>query len=138
MNKHPLVAVGPSSIHGQGLFALQDIPWDVNIIQYSGEHINDAEANDCSYVPTLEEIIETIGEEFVCVRNWSVSRKDTTTHLKSTTIEIGGWADRLPELHAPPKLLGTLVVYSAFTPAGIGGLFSSRTALRHSFVCNYQ
>jgi SET domain-containing protein len=46
MKKHPLVAVRPSLIHGRGLFALQDIPWGVKIIQYSGEHINDAEAND--------------------------------------------------------------------------------------------
>jgi SET domain-containing protein len=46
MKKHPLVAVRPSSIHRQGLFALKDIPWGVKIIQYSGELINDAEAND--------------------------------------------------------------------------------------------
>jgi SET domain-containing protein len=46
MKKHPLVAVRPSSIHGQGLFAIRDIPWGVKIIQYSGEHINDAEAED--------------------------------------------------------------------------------------------
>ena len=46
MRKHPLLAVRPSSIHGQGLFALQDIPWGVKIIQYSGEQISDAEANN--------------------------------------------------------------------------------------------
>ena len=46
MKKHPLIAVRPSSIHGQGLFALRDIPWGVKIVQYSGEHINDAEAED--------------------------------------------------------------------------------------------
>ena len=46
MKKHPLVAVRPSSIHGQGLFAIRDISWGVKIIQYSGEHINDAEAED--------------------------------------------------------------------------------------------
>ena len=46
MKKHPLVAVRPSSIHGQGLFALRDIPWGRKIIQYSGEHINDVEADD--------------------------------------------------------------------------------------------
>jgi uncharacterized protein len=45
MRKHPLLAVRPSSIHGQGLFALRDIPWGVKIIQYSGEQIDDAEAN---------------------------------------------------------------------------------------------
>ena len=45
MKPHPLVAIRRSSIHGQGLFALQDIPWGVKIIQYSGERINDAEAN---------------------------------------------------------------------------------------------
>ena len=45
MKKHPLVAVRPSSIHGQGLFALRDIPWGIKIIEYSGERINDAEAN---------------------------------------------------------------------------------------------
>jgi SET domain-containing protein len=46
MKKHHLVAMRCSSIHGQGLFALRDIPWGVKIIQYSGERINDAEAND--------------------------------------------------------------------------------------------
>jgi SET domain-containing protein len=45
MKKHPLVTVRPSSIHGQGLFALRDIPWGVKIIRYSGELINDREAN---------------------------------------------------------------------------------------------
>ena len=46
MRKHLLVAIRPSSIHGQGLFALRYIPWGVKIIQYSGEEINDAEANN--------------------------------------------------------------------------------------------
>ena len=46
MKKHPLVAIQRSPIHGQGLFALQDIPWGLKIIQYSGEHISDAEANN--------------------------------------------------------------------------------------------
>jgi hypothetical protein len=45
MKKHPLVAVRPSSIHGQGVFALRDIPWGVKIIQYCGELISDKEAN---------------------------------------------------------------------------------------------
>jgi SET domain-containing protein len=45
MKKHPLVAVRPSPLHGQGLFALKDIPWGVKIIRYSGELINDREAN---------------------------------------------------------------------------------------------
>jgi hypothetical protein len=45
MKKHPLVAVRPSSIHGQGVFALRNIPWGVKIIQYSGELISDKEAN---------------------------------------------------------------------------------------------
>jgi hypothetical protein len=45
MKKHPSVALRPSSIHGQGLFALRDIPWGVKIIRYSGELINDREAN---------------------------------------------------------------------------------------------
>jgi uncharacterized protein len=46
MKNHHLVAMRRSSIHGQGLFALRDIPWGVRIIRYSGERINDAEAND--------------------------------------------------------------------------------------------
>jgi uncharacterized protein len=46
MKKHPLVAIRRSSIHGQGLFALRDIPWGAKIIQYSGERINDVEANN--------------------------------------------------------------------------------------------
>jgi|SRR5579862_1580271 len=46
MRKQPLVAVRPSSIHGKGLFALQDIPWGVKIVQYSGEYIDNTEAND--------------------------------------------------------------------------------------------
>jgi uncharacterized protein len=45
MKKHPLLAVRSSPLHGQGLFALKDIPWGVKIIQYSGEPINDREAN---------------------------------------------------------------------------------------------
>jgi hypothetical protein len=45
MKKHPLVAVRPSSIHGQGVFALRNIPWGLKIIQYSGELISDKEAN---------------------------------------------------------------------------------------------
>ncbi|HUE10074.1 MAG TPA: SET domain-containing protein-lysine N-methyltransferase [Steroidobacteraceae bacterium] len=45
MKKHPLVAVRPSSIHGRGLFARRNISWGVRIIRYSGERINDAEAN---------------------------------------------------------------------------------------------
>jgi SET domain-containing protein len=45
MKKHPLVAVRPSPIHGKGLFALRDIRWGVKIIQYSGEFVNDKEAD---------------------------------------------------------------------------------------------
>jgi uncharacterized protein len=45
MKKHPLVAVRPSSIHGQGVFALRNIPWGDKIIQYNGELISDKEAN---------------------------------------------------------------------------------------------
>lgn len=36
--------VKPSPIHGQGLFALQDIPWGMKVIEYRGERISDAEA----------------------------------------------------------------------------------------------
>jgi SET domain-containing protein len=45
MKKHPLVVVRRSPIHGKGLFAIRNIPWGVKIVQYSGELINDKEAN---------------------------------------------------------------------------------------------
>ena len=45
MKEYPRVAVRQSPIHGQGVFALRNIPWGVRIIQYSGEHIDDKEAN---------------------------------------------------------------------------------------------
>ncbi len=38
--------VKKSRLHGKGLFAAQDIPWGVKIIEYKGEIIPDAVAND--------------------------------------------------------------------------------------------
>ncbi len=38
------VAVRKSSIHGEGLFAVQEIPWGTKIIEYQGERISDAVA----------------------------------------------------------------------------------------------
>jgi SET domain-containing protein len=45
MKKHHLIAVRPSPIHGQGVFARRNIPWGVKIIRYTGELISDQEAN---------------------------------------------------------------------------------------------
>lgn len=38
------VVVRESKIHGKGLFAVEEIPWGVKIIEYTGEHISDAVA----------------------------------------------------------------------------------------------
>lgn len=35
------VVVGKSGIHGQGLFAVDEIPWGTRIIEYKGERISD-------------------------------------------------------------------------------------------------
>ena len=39
------VVVKNSRLAGKGLFAAEDIPWGVRIVQYTGETITDAEAN---------------------------------------------------------------------------------------------
>lgn len=39
------VVVKDSGLGGKGLFAAQDIPWGVRIVQYTGETITDVEAN---------------------------------------------------------------------------------------------
>ena len=36
--------VKPSQIHGDGVFAAEDIPWGCKILEYGGAIINDAEA----------------------------------------------------------------------------------------------
>jgi SET domain-containing protein len=38
--------VKKSAIHGKGLFAAQDIPWGVKIIEYKGQLISDAVAEE--------------------------------------------------------------------------------------------
>lgn len=38
------LAVKKSSIHGNGLFAVDEIPWGTKIIEYTGERISDDEA----------------------------------------------------------------------------------------------
>jgi len=40
------LVVRKSTLHGKGLFALKDIPWGVKIIEYTGEHISDAVAEE--------------------------------------------------------------------------------------------
>lgn len=38
------LTVKKSSIHGKGLFAVDEIPWGTKIIEYTGQHISDADA----------------------------------------------------------------------------------------------
>jgi uncharacterized protein len=42
--KLPKIAVKQSPTSGLGLFAAEDIPWGVRIVQYTGEIVSDAEA----------------------------------------------------------------------------------------------
>jgi hypothetical protein len=50
------VVVRESNIHGKGLFAVEEIPWGVKVIEYTGERISDeiaeariAEGADCIF-----------------------------------------------------------------------------------------
>jgi uncharacterized protein len=50
------VVVRESNIHGKGLFAVEEIPWGMKIIEYTGERISDeiaeariAEGADCIF-----------------------------------------------------------------------------------------
>jgi hypothetical protein len=46
------LTVKSSPLHGDGVFAAEDIPWGHKILEYRGAIITDAEATRCPYVGT--------------------------------------------------------------------------------------